>query len=123
MDKIKEELYEAAHASIVIASDYQNFLDHTDSFIFKALKEEGFPEEDATVIFTSIGEKETGAAEAYLHTFSLLGIEPEYDSWSQEDGRFEAAKKDIVETLHASLQDAGLNPEQMGESQPEEVKA
>lgn len=99
----KNNLFESANASILIASDYAGFLESAKSFVIDAMKEEGVPEEEAVVYFTAMGEKETGAAEAYLHCFTELDIEPEFDAWAEQDKNFEASRKEILELIHETL--------------------
>lgn len=99
----KLTLFQSANVSVLIASDFAGYLENGQSFILDALKEAGLSAKEAVVFFTAMGEKETGAAEAYLHCFSILDLEKDFDAWSDQDKNFEASKHEILDALQDSM--------------------
>lgn len=94
-----EEVFEKALASLIVAADYQEYTETGKSHFLDYLEEQGFTPKAAQAIVNDIGSTETRMIQAYLNAFEAFEAEEEFDAWSQEEGRFEKAKAEIIHAL------------------------
>lgn len=99
----KKTLFANAHLSSMIAADYANYLDHGSSFVMELLRECGLSSREALVFFAAIGEKETGASEAYFHCFEVLDIEKEFDDWSSNEDVEARTRQQVEDAVYGMV--------------------
>ncbi len=98
---MKEQLFSNAFDCILAASDFMDYIEEGHSFLFDEMVKIGFSEEEADKTMLSFGSAMLDRAAIYMECFEGLGVEPEYDEWSQHDGVLEASKERLIQSIGA----------------------
>lgn len=96
---MKEQLFLNAYDCILAASDFMNYVEEGHSFLFDEMIKTGFSKEEADQAMMTFGSTMLDRASIYMDCFEGLGVEPEYDEWSQREGVLEAAKERLIKSI------------------------
>lgn len=97
--KMKEQLFLNAYDCILAASDFMNYVEDGQSFLYDEMIKLGFSKEEADQTMMTFGSTMLDRASIYMECFDGLGVEPEYDEWSQREGQLEAAKARLIQSV------------------------
>lgn len=100
---MNQELFMNALSSLLVVSDYAEYLDTRRSFIIDNLCKLGYPEDAAVSYLMSCGAIEQERAEQYLNEIELQGLSEEFEQWSDQDEVIEERKQGILATLSLGI--------------------
>lgn len=103
---MNEDLFKNALTSIVIATDYQNWLENGQSFIFDALLALEHSEEEAADLLDQLGSLEERAAAVYLECLEAFDAEETFSKWSEQPGIFLEIQQGILNSLTLEEEEA-----------------
>lgn len=96
---MNEDLFKNALTSIVIATDYQNWLDSGQSFIHDGLMALDHSKEEADDLLDQLGSTEERAAAVYLECLEAFDAEKAFEKWSEQPGIFDEIRQGILDSL------------------------
>lgn len=100
---MNQELFMNALSSLLVVSDYAEYLDTRRSFIVDHLCKLGYPKNAATSYLMACGAIEQERAEKYLNEIELQGLSEEFEQWSDQDEVIEERKQGILATLSLGI--------------------
>ncbi|WP_230228604.1 hypothetical protein [Allobaculum mucilyticum] len=100
---MNQELFMNALSSLLVVSDYAEYLDTRRSFIVDHLCKLGYPKNAAISYLMSCGAIEQERAEQYLNEIELQGLSEEFEQWSDQDEVIEERKQGILATLSLGI--------------------
>lgn len=96
---MKEQLFLNAFDCILAASDFLNYAEGGSSLLFDEMVRTGFSKEEADQAMMTFGSKMLDHASIYMECFEGLGVEPEYDEWSQRSEVIQAARERLIQAI------------------------
>lgn len=96
---MNRQLFNDALSSIIITSDFVEFLESGRSFIVDALVERNYSQEYAEAFLLDAGIENTTRAEQLMERIQSLGMEEEFEYWSDQDENFVARKDGIIQAI------------------------
>lgn len=100
---MEEKLFVNALSSLLIVSDYAEYLDTRRSFIIDNLCKLGYPKDAAISFLMKCGDLEQQRAEKYLDEINKKGLDSEFEQWSDQDDVIEERKRGIVTALSLGM--------------------
>lgn len=100
---MKEKLFVNALSSLLIVSDYAEYLDTHRSFIVDNLCKLGCPEEAAINCLLNCVNTELKQSEQFLTEIERRGLSDEFESWSDQDEVIEERKHGILTALSLGM--------------------
>lgn len=100
---MNEELFVNALTSLLIVSDYVELLETGRSFIVEKMCELGSSREEAIFTVLSFGKDEEPVTCRYLSEIERLGLEDEFERWSDQTEVIRERKQSILQTISTGL--------------------
>ena len=100
---MNQELFVNTLSSLLVVSDYAEYLDTRRSFIIDSLCKLGYPKNDAISCLMTCGAIEQERAVQYLNEIELQGLSEEFEQWSDQDEVIEERKQSILTTLSLGI--------------------
>lgn len=96
---MNEDIFEKAMISLMIASDYEEYMETGNSFIMDKLIDLGFDQDSAEVTFRQLGFTEERTFGVYAECFVHFGVDDEFQTWSNQEDVFHCTRASILEAL------------------------
>ena len=100
---MNQELFVNALSSLLVVSDYAEYLDTRRSFIIDSLYKLGYPKDAAITYLMACRTVEQDRAEQYLNEIELQGLSEEFEWWSDQDEVIEERKQGILTALSLGI--------------------
>lgn len=100
---MNRQIYKDALSSVIIASDFQEFLETGNSFILDKLINLGMNQKAAEKFLIESGSQEMRVAETYMNCFEEFGAATEFEDFADLDESLEAGKEGIITALTIGL--------------------
>lgn len=100
----KEELFETAYLSTLLANDYSEFQLTGNSFIKEIFDHAGLPEEDVLGLVDMLGSTQTRAAQAYIECLETFGAYQEFEDYALSPEAAPKGRQGMADTAKSILQ-------------------
>lgn len=100
---MNENLFKNAVSSLVLVTDFYEFIETGTSFIVDAQTSIGCPKETAAALIIQCGLLEECRASNYLKEIEHLGLSEEFEKWSGQDEVIAQTKTQLLATLKMGL--------------------
>ena len=100
---MNQELFVNTLSSLLVVSDYAEYLDTRRSFIIDSLCKLGCPKDAAVSYLMTCGAVEQKRAEQYINEIEHQGLSDEFEQWSNQDEVIEERKYGILTALSLGI--------------------
>ena len=100
---MQTKLFREALSSLILVSDYVEFLETGNSFIVDTLTTLGYSKTTAQALLVEVGMQEEPKASSHLKKLESLGLSDEFEIWSDQDENINECTDGILSALQIGI--------------------